>query len=886
MPDPNDDVLDLIDDDGGHISCISPPVFQISSDSECDKTRLAHPATAAPTAPTVTPARKPLLPSLFDDSDSEEESPLVAIHRDSTNSRSSNDSDEETLLKPSAITARLGPRATPTPKRCSAAPLILPPSAQPIAPPLQLVHSLRHFKQPSPSGDQAHAEEQPSSSCPTRPSALASPVQDASPPQEISVGQASAVKQEPDTINQQDLQEILNTNEHCSEAKAEKETPPEMRVMLLKHQRQALAWMVEREEPDKPPGHPRGGILADDQGFGKTLSTIALIMHNKPPVTEGTHGAANLVVTPTSVLHQWAAEIRERIEPEFRPRVLVYHGLNRQKFAADLHLFDVVITSYGVLSSEFPKVLQRDEKRNPLICRPPGRLYQIKWYRVILDEAQAIKNFRSERFHAAMDLKTVHKWSLTGTPIQNTLDDIYSQFLFLGYQVVESYREWKHKFKNPLEGSFRIGNRRRDILFKKFQTMLGVVLLRRAKIDKINGKPIIQLPPRTVTVRQLKFTKTEQEYYHGVELWTVRRMNNAEFMENQFAFTYVVLLRLRQACNHPALCEWESGSKFKFSDEELDVVDIRMTTKCLFRKLPSEVQERLYVALGPEATSEHAQQCPICMDIITAGGTVTKCGHIFCTSDFEKWISTNDTCPFCRGSLSCEDDYMSLDSVRKEVHALERRRRRENQKEAEDEVVQPEKECKEEIQLVFSGKRPSEESVDIEPDFKKARTDDEGWSVSSSSSYDGKQDLGYSSDEGEIRESKKDMKKDVSSRSTKIKAFIEDYRNLMETTNDKVLCYSQWTRMLDLVEIALNEEGYEFVRLDGTMTLNARQAAIQLFRTRTKCRLFLISLNAGSTGLNLTIANHVFLLDSWWNPAVEDQVRFAKHAAMTARPND
>lgn len=877
MPSSDDEILDLIDDDDDRVGCPSTPVLQVSSDLECDETGLAHSTTVAPTAPTATPARKPLLPSLFEYSDSDEESPLVAHHRVSTDSRSSNDSDEEALLTPSAITIRLGPRATPTQKRSFAVSQPRPSSAQ--------LTTLPHFKQRLPVGNKLRSEEMPSHSCPVPSSALASSAQNEVPPQEHFVDLVSSVKQEPDTIDQQDLQEILNTNEHCSEAKAEKETPPEMRVMLLKHQRQALAWMVEREEPNKPPGHPRGGILADDQGFGKTLSTIALMMHNKPPETEQTHGASNLVVTPTSVLHQWAAEIRERIEPEFRPRILVYHGLNRQKFATVLHLFDVVITSYGVLSAEFPKVLQRDEKRNPIIHRAPGPLYQLKWYRVILDEAQAIKNFRSERFRAAMDLKTIHKWSLTGTPIQNTLDDIYSQFLFLEYHVVEGYREWKLRFKNPLEGAFRIGNRRRDVLFKKFQTMLGVVLLRRAKSDKINGKPIIQLPRRTVTVRELKFTRTEQEYYQGVELWTVHRMNNADYMENQFAFTYVVLLRLRQACNHPALCEWESGNKFKFSDEELDVVDIRMTTKCLFKKLPSEVQERLYIALGPDATSEHAQQCPICMDVITADGTVTKCGHIFCTSDFEKWISSNDTCPSCRGTLSSEDDYMSLDDVRKEVHALERRKRRENQKESEEEDIKPKVEDKEEIKLVFSGKRPGEESVDIEPDFKKARTDDDGCSVSLSSSLEGKQDWEASSDEDEIQ-SGKNMKNDGSSRSTKIKAFMEDYRKLMKTTNDKVLCYSQWTRMLDLVEIALNEEGYEFVRLDGTMSLDARQAAIQMFKRRSKCRLFLISLNAGSTGLNLTNANHVFLLDSWWNPAVEDQVRFAKVANKSAIPKD
>lgn len=689
----------------------------------------------------------------------------------------------------------------------------------------------------------------------------------ATPPQ-----QPPPPKPQPSSADAQDIREILKSNEHCSEAKAEKDAPSEMRVTLLKHQRQALAWMVEREQPGKPPGHPRGGILADDQGFGKTLSAIALIMHNKPPATHTTHGAANLIVAPTSVLHQWAGEIRNHVAPEFRPRVLLYHGATRRRFAPTLNEYDIVITSYGVLGTEFPKVLERDEKRNPIVRRTRGPLYELKWYRVVLDEAQAIKNFRSERFHAVKELDTIHKWSLTGTPIQNTIDDVYAQFLFLGYKVVGTHREWVLKYKIPLEGSSRLSARKKEVLIKKFQSILGVVLLRRAKSDKISGKSILELPPKTTNVRELTFTRTESRYYQRVEVWTVRRMHNAGEAENQFAFTYVTLLRLRQACNHPALCEWDSGTKFRFSDEELDVVEIRMSTKCLFKQLPTAVQQRLYVALGPEATSEYAQQCPICMDIITADGIVTKCGHIFCMSDFEKWISTNDTCPFCRGNLSNEDEYMSLEGVRKEVHALERRRRRLKQKEVKQKAEQAIREDKEKAELNFSGKRCNEGNSKMQPELKKVHLGEDVRSVCSGSSMDSSGSWEEEDDTQAKRMERKES--DVSStRSTKIRAFMDDYKNIVETTNDKALCFSQWTRMFDLLEVALTEEGYEYVRLDGTMSLKARQDAMQKFQTRCECRLFLISLNAGSTGLNLTNANRVFLLDSWWNPAVEDQVR-------------
>eukprot|EP00178_Gracilaria_changii_P001837 TRINITY_DN125_c0_g2_i1.p1 TRINITY_DN125_c0_g2~~TRINITY_DN125_c0_g2_i1.p1 ORF type:complete len:908 (-),score=186.98 TRINITY_DN125_c0_g2_i1:2791-5514(-) len=847
-------------------------------------------------------ANKPLLAPLFGDSDSEREI-AQPVHAQPPASHSpicvddDDDSDIELVPQPSPVMERLGPRRfafaasssrpsastarqfTPVidldgPTAYGAAPLV---PQQPFfrAPPTQPLPS---FSSSATSAldilqaicEQQHAQSaQPACSTPSYPEAHTTHTKST----------AQSPVKEPTTVGKDDLKEILRNNRLSSEATAEVATPPQMTVTLLKHQRQALAWMLERERDDKPPGNPRGGILADDQGFGKTLSTIALIIADHSTREVCYDRAGSLIVAPTSVLSQWAGEFEERIEAGFRPKVLLYHGRNRRKMAPLLFKNDVVITSYGVLANEYPKILQRGDQKAAVNRRSPGPLFQVKWHRVILDEAQAIKNFRSDRCKAAIEINAIHRWSLTGTPIQNTVDDVYAQFLYLGYVVTSSHKEWVAKYRNPLEGYGRYGQRKKDLMFKKFQSLLGVVLLRRAKEDRVDGKPILELPEKTTNVRELKFTKTELQYYQGLELWSVRRMQMVGEATNEYAFTYVTLLRLRQACNHPALCEWESQRTFSFSDEELDVVEIRMNTKCLFKQLPDDVQQRLFVALGPESTVDHAQQCPICMDLILEDGIVTKCGHIFCTSDFEKWMSTNDTCPFCRTNLSNEDEYMSVEGVRKEIHALLRKKRREERRELKEEKKQAKGEPKQEIELIFSGKRPSEEGDGLDDGriVKKAHVNGEGEDDKMESTDSLSDDDTDSMSDGEEIKPKKEQrgKKEQNSRSTKIKAVMEDLKKVMETTDDKVLCFSQWTRMFDLLEVALVEEEYEFVRLDGTMTVRAREEAMQIFKTRSKCRLFLISLTAGSTGLNLTVANHVFLLDSWWNPAVEDQVRFA-----------
>lgn len=92
-----------------------------------------------------------------------------------------------------------------------------------------------------------------------------------------------------------------------------------------------------------------------------------------------------------------------------------------------------------------------------------------------------------------------------------------------------------------------------------------------------------------------------------------------------------------------------------------------------------------------------------------------------------------------------------------------------------------------------------------------------------------------------------------------------------QLSGGKVVVFSQWTSMLDLVEIALQEDGYEFRRLDGTMSLTHRDGQLEDFKTQPNVVVLLLSLRAASLGLNLVIANHVVLLDLWLNPSVEDQ---------------
>lgn len=217
---------------------------------------------------------------------------------------------------------------------------------------------------------------------------------------------------------------------------------------------------------------------------GKTLSTIALLLSNKPPLNQAGEKPpwGTLIVCPLSLLAQWEQELHDRISPLYRPKVLLYHGPNRPKNPYLLVNYDVVLTTYHTLVSEYPKefeIANPDGSGTIQRRRKKGALYKINFFRVILDEAHAIKNRRSETFAAAFELKAERRWCLSGTPIQNSVDDMYSLFVFLRYIVVSSYKEWKARWKSKMESK---APGTRNLTFKRFQVVLGVVLLRRTKV--------------------------------------------------------------------------------------------------------------------------------------------------------------------------------------------------------------------------------------------------------------------------------------------------------------------------------------------------------------------------------------------------------------------
>uniref|UniRef100_A0A803V625 Transcription termination factor 2 n=1 Tax=Ficedula albicollis TaxID=59894 RepID=A0A803V625_FICAL len=372
--------------------------------------------------------------------------------------------------------------------------------------------------------------------------------------------------------------------ESCPTEETAAEDPSGLKVPLLQHQKQALAWLLWRESQ-----RPCGGILADDMGLGKTLTMIALILAQKQLKTEKrketleiwlskndftvvpSHGT--LIICPASLIHHWKKEIEKRVAFG-KLRVYLYHGPNRDKHAEVLSGYDVVVTTYSLLSKEIPT--SKEEGEVPSGSSPCSPLLRVAWARIILDEAHNIKNPRVQTSIAVCKLRASARWAVTGTPIQNNLLDMYSLLRFLRCSPFDEYKVWKYQVDN----NTRKGGERLSLLTRS-------LLLQRTK-DQLDsaGKPLVSLPQRSTRLHQLKLTAEEQSVYnvlfarsryecgyrYGI-LWlwmfclpslTVAQgfgVSQKEFLAGSQSASQVsstvhvlsMLLRLRQCCCHLSL---------------------------------------------------------------------------------------------------------------------------------------------------------------------------------------------------------------------------------------------------------------------------------------------------------------------------------------------
>ncbi|ORY31199.1 hypothetical protein BCR33DRAFT_685256, partial [Rhizoclosmatium globosum] len=648
---------------------------------------------------------------------------------------------------------------------------------------------------------------------------------------------------------------------------------------------------ITNEKTNTKPKNNKGGILADDMGLGKTIEVISLIMTSRasvrlpavptyqkfriggirrsapstpqtpdnaptPPVQQQplfqdevfaiddgededsdddvvcldddrgdlVKSQGTLIVCPLSTVQNWEEQFAAHVKPN-TVKICIYHGPNRIQNPQELAKYDIVITTYNLLSIEYGKDIKsgststknkggshNDMSQTPITVN--STLQLVNWYRIVLDEAHIIKDPNTSQSKAACSLTGERRWALTGTPIQNKLDDLFSLIKFLRIQPFCNKSSWNSQISKPIKFSATYDS---NTGVKKLQTLMKSITLRRTKNQKVNGKPILTLPERIDELITLDLAPSEQELYDKVRSKGrafFHQLKDSGNVMQHYVHLLEIILRMRQVCVHKSL--------FRDWERELAALDEQMEGLKDDVKPPLTRQRALHLlGLLRESGDDSCCSCGSVVDTFGAAAApmndqkqdkdegksvcVAKCGHLFCVGcmgTIKDVISgggaargeSAPVCPMCNFEIG-QGDIMEI----KESDVLD---------------------------------------DDILGDMSLLEADGQ---------------------------------------STKIRALVNSLAQVraqnMERNEkpSKSIVFSQWTTVLDLLQEPLRAAGFKFTRLDGKMTRQDRNTAMNTFKTDPDCTVILLSLKAGGVGLNLTAANRVYIMEPYWNPAVESQ---------------
>lgn len=450
------------------------------------------------------------------------------------------------------------------------------------------------------------------------------------------------------------LANLANKGEHDFE---EEEVKPEdcivdgLNVPLLPHQVSGLRFLKRREAIK---GSSQGGLLCDDMGLGKTIQTITLILENKGKSEHKT----NLIVCPVSLTNQWKSEIESKASGL---SVIIFHGPDRPKKYEELAEYDVVITTYATVSSEFHK------------SGSPSALYspEFRWWRIILDEAHQIKNKNSKQAIAGFNLDADRRWCLTGTPLQNNLGELQSLFKFIRVSKYADDKVWLDTIQRSLQ--------ERDMYTALFELRdeLSNLMLRRTKAILSSSHNTFKLPPKNVHKITVEFSEFERSIYNNVKHIILSNLNNRPASDKNtevvrdnaptlklkkqiaqaktgnvnYMSALVYLLRLRQLC-----CSW--NLLFEDTEDSLDFEGKLTTSNDKDTSL-----NNLIDSMG--GLSVDSKNCEICMKRLDANNQ-----------------STDDTrfCKTCGESVKVpkhhEDDYYVSSKIKQVLEILSTNRDR------------------------------------------------------------------------------------------------------------------------------------------------------------------------------------------------------------------
>lgn len=316
------------------------------------------------------------------------------------------------------------------------------------------------------------------------------------------------------TINlDNDFREIVKNIKDIDEVKFEE--PEELKGVLRSYQKTGFSWLKTLEK------YGFGGILADDMGLGKTVQIIALLLDEKKNT-----GKTSIVVCPSSLYINWEKEIN-RFSSNMKTLIISGNAEQRENLIKNVTDYDVVITSYDLLKRDIEQYKD------------------ISFKYVIADEAQYVKNNNTKNAKALKELKSEVRFALTGTPIENSLAELWSIFDFIMPGYLYSYKKFKDEFETV------IIKENDNATMEKLQRLVAPFILRRIKKEVLK-----ELPDKTEQIMYSKMDEEQQKLYNSyLALAKVKMKQEIEsygFEKSKFKILSLIT-RLRQICCHPQL---------------------------------------------------------------------------------------------------------------------------------------------------------------------------------------------------------------------------------------------------------------------------------------------------------------------------------------------
>ncbi|KZL76642.1 snf2 family domain-containing protein [Colletotrichum incanum] len=701
------------------------------------------------------------------------------------------------------------------------------------------------------------------------------------------------------------------------------EQPKLINAQLKEYQLKGLNWLANLYEQGI------NGILADEMGLGKTVQSISVMAYLAEKYDIW---GPFLVVAPASTLHNWEQEIRKFV-PEFK--ILPYWGSAGdrkvlRKFWDRKHTtykkdasFHVCVTSYQLVVSDV------------------AYFQKMKWQYMILDEAQAIKSSQSSRWKSLLNFHCRNRLLLTGTPIQNNMQELWALLHFIMPSLFDSHDEFSEWFSKDIESHAQSNTKLNEDQLKRLHMILKPFMLRRVKkhVQKELGDKIEEDVYCDLTYRQRAIYSNLRNQISIMDL-----IEKATAGDNDDSGTLMnLVMQFRKVCNHPDLFERaDTTSPFSFG---------------YFAETASFIREGNMVTVGYSTRNLIEYELPRL--VWREGGRLHKTGkdnlkagwrnktlqhmmNIFTPEHICDSLEGSDAFSFLRFAdaspgevykashqdvfsraveLSQKKDRLALMNIAYDepedvnftpAHALFNIKARSNRKPLADITqegilaklmnVAREEYIDSSLGRLEQAGRPRASAPPIEVSCCSRGTALETESILFNVGMR-KSLFGPSIHEERALVTEKipferfpppkllpapdnEKKKFNNIAVPSMRRFVTDSGKLatldklltrLKAEGHRVLLYFQMTRMIDLMEEYLTYRNYKYCRLDGSTKLEDRRDTVADFQTRPEIFIFLLSTRAGGLGINLTSADTVIFYDSDWNPTIDSQAMDRAH---------